>query len=74
MVKKTKNKELSKLGKNVKKFKKEKGYSKSELVRLTGLDYHTISKIESGITPNPTVGTVSKIAEALEKTVDDLIK
>lgn len=74
MVKKTKNKEVSKLGKNVKKFKKEKGYSKSELVRLTGLDYHTIAKIEHGITPNPGVGTVLKIARALETTLDELVK
>jgi len=72
MINKKENQKVSKLGKNIGKFKKEKGFSKSELVRRTGLDYHTIAKIERGITPDPRINTVLKIAHALEKTVEEL--
>lgn len=63
----------SKISSNFKKLKKKKGLSKSELVRRTGLDYHTIAKIERGVTPDPRVHTVIKIASALEASVEDLV-
>ena len=67
-------KEPSKIGVNIKKFSKKNGVSKSELVRRTGLDYHTIAKIERGVTPDPRVHTVVKIASALGITVEELVK
>lgn len=67
-------KEPSKIGVNIKKFSKKNGLSKSELVRRTGLDYHTIAKIERGVTPDPRVHTVVKIASALGITVEELVK
>lgn len=36
--------------------------------------FNIITKIEAGDTPNPTVETMKKIADALEVTIDDLIK
>ena len=68
-----KNIEVSKIAENVKRLKKEKGFSKSDLVRKTGLDYHTIAKIENGKTPDPRINTVIKIAAALKKTLDQLV-
>jgi transcriptional regulator with XRE-family HTH domain len=68
-----KNIEVSKIAENVKRLKKEKGLSKSDLVRETGLDYHTIAKIENGKTPDPRINTVIKIAAALKKTLDQLV-
>jgi len=38
------------------------------------LAFHTIAKIEAGATPNPTIDTVKKIADALGVPTDDLIK
>jgi len=73
MRKNLNEKESSKIGENIKKFSKENGLSKSDLVRETGLDYHTISKIERGITPDPRVHTVAKIADALGITVEELM-
>ncbi len=69
-----KEKEHSKIGANIKRFSKKNGFSKSELVRRTGLDYHTIAKIERGVTPDPRVYTVVKIASALGITVEELVK
>ena len=41
-----------------------KGLSQKELSRITGIDQSDISKIERGIA-NPSVGTLTRIAEAL---------
>lgn len=74
MLKNFDKKVHSKIGVNIKKFSKRNGFSKSELVRRTGLDYHTIAKIERGVTPDPRVHTVIKIATALGITVEELVK
>jgi transcriptional regulator with XRE-family HTH domain len=66
-------KEPSKIAKNLRKFRAEKKLSKSKLVTKTGLDYHTIAKIENGITADPRVYTMVKIAHALEKSVEELV-
>ena len=36
--------------------------------------FHTIAKIEAGATPNPTIETVKKIADALGISIDNLFK
>ncbi|MCA9361564.1 helix-turn-helix transcriptional regulator [Candidatus Kaiserbacteria bacterium] len=64
----------SKIGANIKELLKKTGRSKSDLVRDTGLDYHTISKIERGVTPDPRVHTVEKIADALGVSINQLLK
>ncbi len=69
-----KNVEVSKIAENIKRFRKEKGFSKSDLVRETGLDYHTIAKIENGITPDPRINTIIKIFQVLKVSLDDLVK
>lgn len=73
MKKESKQKKPSKIAKNLRKFRAEKKLSKSKLVSATGLDYHTIAKIENGKTPDPRVHTVVKIALALEKSVEELV-
>ena len=73
MKKKVSKKEPSKIAKNLRKFRSEKKLSKSKLVTATGLDYHTIAKIENGRTPDPRVHTMVKIALALEKSVEELV-
>lgn len=55
-------------------IRKQVEVSKSDLVRETGLDYHTISKIERGVTPDPRVHTVEKIADALGVSINQLLK
>lgn len=72
MTKKSEPKKTSNIGPNLKKIRSEKRWSKSKLVTKTGLDYHTIAKIENGITPDPRVMTMVKLAEALGTTVEKL--
>lgn len=66
--------QASQISKNFKRIRKEKNLSKSVLVMKTGLDYHTISKIENGTTPDPRINTVVRLIGALEISFEDLIK
>jgi len=68
----SKAKRLSKIAENIKKLKKEKGLSQSDLCKKTDLAYHTIAKIENGSTPDPRLSTVKKIADALGVTLERL--
>jgi DNA-binding XRE family transcriptional regulator len=44
-----------------------KGLSLSDLTELTGMDRSSLSKLESGQRPNPTIGTLLRYAEAVGK-------
>ncbi|PIP20437.1 MAG: DNA-binding protein [Candidatus Omnitrophica bacterium CG23_combo_of_CG06-09_8_20_14_all_40_11] len=62
------------IGKNIKKFRQEKGVSQDRLSKLADLSLNTVVNIESGGNLNPTIETLTKIANALGVKVDDLIK
>ena len=48
--------------------------SQDKLSKLAGITLHTITKIESGATPDPRIETIKKIADALGVSVDNLLK
>lgn len=62
----------SKIGKNIKKLRQEKGISQDRLSKLADLSLNTVVTVESGANPNPTIETLTKIAKALEVGVDYL--
>ena len=62
------------IGKNIRKYRLQKKMSQDRLSKLADVAFHTITKIESGDTPNPTIKTVKKIADALGVSLDDLMK
>jgi len=62
------------IGKNIRKYRLQKKMSQDRLSKLADVAFHTITKIESGNTPNPTIETVKKIADALGVSLDDLMK
>ena len=68
------SKQKSKIGKNIKKYRKKLGISQDVLSKRANLAYHTIAKIEAGSTSDPRIETVKKIADALGVTIDDLMK
>ena len=68
------SKQKSKIGKNMKKYRKKLGISQDVLSKRANLAYHTIAKIEAGSTPDPRIETVKKIADALGVTIDNLMK
>ena len=67
-------KEISIITKNIKKCRTKLGISQDKLSKLAGITLHTITKIESGATPDPRIETVKKIADALGVSIDKLIE
>jgi len=63
----------SKIAKNIKRIRQEKGISQDRLSKLADLSLNTVVTVESGTNPNPTIETLTKIAKALDVRVDDLI-
>jgi len=57
---------------NLKKFRKQKKLSQDNLARLANIPYNTLVKIESGKSSNPTFETLSKLADALNVSIDEL--
>ncbi len=67
-------KEKSTIAINIRKYRKKMGISQDILSKRANLAFHTIAKIEAGSTPNPTIDTVKKIADALDVSLDVLMK
>ena len=67
------NDESKKLGANLKRIRLEKGMSQADLCRELDVDKGYISNIESG-KQNPTLATISRVANALGVSVDELLK
>ena len=65
---------MSTIGKNIKKFRLDKGLSQDKLSKLADLSLNTVVKIELDESPNPTIETIQRIAKALGVSVDDLLK
>lgn len=65
--------EAQKLGRNLKRIRKEKGISQGDIVRSLGMDRAFISNIENGKT-NPTLATIAKLAKAVGVSIDELLK
>lgn len=68
------SKEISTIAKNIKKYRAKIGISQDKLSKLAGITLHTITKIESGATPDPRIETMAKIANGLGVSIDDLMK
>ena len=62
------------IGKNLKKIRTEKGISQDRLSKLADVALNTIVTLESGNNGNPTIETMTKIAQALEVDINDLMK
>lgn len=60
------------LSNNVKKFRLKLGLSQKKLASNAGLVITAITKIEQGISTQPTIQTVVKIADALNISLDEL--
>lgn len=68
------SKELPTIARNIKKYREKLGISQDRLSKMTDVVYNTIIKIESGGIKSPTIDTVQKIANALDVSLDTLMK
>ena len=57
----------------IKQLREKKELSQEKLARLADVSNNTIVNIESGKQTNPTIETVSKIAKALDVTIEELL-
>lgn len=64
---------MSKLGEKIKKLRKNYGMTIKDLSDKSGVGKSTISEIETGKVKNPKSETLSKLAKALNVTVDSLL-
>ncbi|OGG50955.1 DNA-binding protein [Candidatus Kaiserbacteria bacterium RIFCSPHIGHO2_01_FULL_54_36] len=65
--------ESQKLGKNLKRIRTKKGMSQGDIVRALGIGRSFVSNIENG-KANPTLATISKLANFLGVSSDALLK
>jgi len=65
--------DLSFMLKRIKEEEKKKGYKHEDLARKAEIPLGTLSKVLAGITKDPSVTTIIKIANALEVSADYLI-
>ena len=61
------------LAENIRKLRIKKGLSQEKLARLADISNNTLIKIEIGMAKEPTITTVTKIANALEVSIDELV-
>lgn len=62
------------LAENIRRLRKKKGLSQENLARLADISNNTLIKIEQEVAKEPTITTVTKIASALEVSIDELVK
>jgi transcriptional regulator with XRE-family HTH domain len=65
--------ESKKLGQNLKKIRTEKGITQAEIAKKLGVDRSFVSNLENAKT-NPTLATITNLAQALGVTANELLK
>ena len=63
----------SAIGKIIRENRKKRGWTQQKLAEEAGLCYAIICKIEQGISQEPTINTLIKIADAFDINMDELI-
>jgi len=66
--------ESNQLGLKIRKLRQKLGLSQDDFARKADVTYTTFTKIETGVIKKPSVFVVSKIAKALNVSIEKLIK
>ena len=62
------------IGDKIKAWRKKKDLTQDALAKKADIPYTTLAKIESDVIQNPSLQTITKIAEGLEVSLDELVK
>lgn len=65
---------MSTIAQNIKLYRQKRKMTQKELAEKAGIDLFTLSKIETGATSNPSIETILKIANALDVSINYLMK
>ncbi|MBZ1348939.1 MAG: helix-turn-helix domain-containing protein [Candidatus Liptonbacteria bacterium] len=68
------NNPQSKIGKNLKKLRQEKGILQDRLSKLADLSFNTVVTVELGANPNPTIETLMKITKTLGVGLEEIYR
>lgn len=63
----------TKIGKKIKDFRNKLKISQDQLAKKANIPFSTLAKIEAGYTPNPSMETLIKIADAFGIGLDELV-
>ena len=58
---------------SLKRLRKERAWTQQKLAEKAGMSYVIITKIEQGVSKEPTILTMIKLAEALGVSLDELV-
>jgi len=61
------------LAENIRRIRKKKNLTQEKLARMADISNNTLVKIEMGMAKEPTITTVTKIADALGVSIDELV-
>jgi transcriptional regulator with XRE-family HTH domain len=64
---------LQRIGRNIAKTRRQRGWSQLELAQMMGIDKMTISRIERGLS-NFAIGTLESLAKILGVSMHDLMR
>lgn len=67
-------KKTKSIGDKIKTWRKKKDLTQDALAKKADIPYTTLAKIESNVIENPSLQTITKIAEGLGVSLDDLVK
>lgn len=62
------------IGKKIKSWRKKKNITQDALTKKAYIPCSTLAKIESDVIQNPSLQTITKIADGLGITIDELVK
>lgn len=65
---------MASISKNIKKIRGKLHLTQDDLAKKSDIKYTTLTKIESGVVSKPGVQTMAKIANALNVTIEELLK
>jgi len=74
MEEKKMNKTEKTIGGKIKEWRKTKDLTQDALAKKADMPYTTLAKIESDVIQNPSLQTITKIAEGLGISLDELVK
>ncbi|MBM4401899.1 MAG: helix-turn-helix transcriptional regulator [Candidatus Cloacimonetes bacterium] len=62
------------IGEKIKAWRKKRDLTQDALAKKADIPYTTLAKIESNVIQNPSLQTITKIADGLEITLNGLVK
>jgi len=65
---------MSTIAQNIRLYRQKRKMTQKELAEKAGIDFFTLSKIETGATINPSIETMKRLAQTLGMSLDVLMK